>query len=344
MEALSPGEIADISRATELSLQEYNNTQSQDDEDIELAKAVEESLQISNKSRSQHKSGSSSSSRIKNTFKRRPTYPSQIICDVCDEPVSGPGYGVRDYWNQTFCINHQHDGTPICFGCKRLESRSRKGYVGLGDGRTICPDCYSTAILDTTNIKVVVNIVLQFFEHCLGMDVRARIPVFSVDRKEMDYHSSGGTTVGIARASRGGNRITLEKEHHQLFQPSRITILILFGLPKIMTGAVLAHEFMHAWLRLQGVGNLEPKIEEGICQVIAYKWLEWIETMDSKISSSRSEEAQYERNLKNTFKHEVEMNSSHEYGEGFRDAGHAVAKYGLAPVINHIHKHGSLPG
>ena len=73
---------------------------------------------------------------------------------------------------------------------------------------------------------------------------------------------------------------------------------------RLLTGSILAHEMMHAWLRLKGVclsfycspveiicvfdmvspalliggltgyRNLRPEAEEGICQVLAHMWLE----------------------------------------------------------------------
>jgi hypothetical protein len=68
---------------------------------------------------------------------------------------------------------------------------------------------------------------------------------------------------------------------------------------RLLTGSILAHEMMHAWLRLKGVfltsyhapidnicildilkgcltgyNNLRPEVEEGICQVLAHMWLE----------------------------------------------------------------------
>lgn len=68
---------------------------------------------------------------------------------------------------------------------------------------------------------------------------------------------------------------------------------------RLLTGSILAHEMMHAWLRLKGAcltsyhatidnvcildilkgcltgyHNLRPEVEEGICQVLAHMWLE----------------------------------------------------------------------
>jgi translation initiation factor RLI1 len=88
---------------------------------------------------------------------------------------------------------------------------------------------------------------------------------------------------------------------------------------------------------------LNPEIEEGICQVMGYQWLDWFEAVDPEASSSRSEKAQFMRNLKKTFKGEVENMLDGAYGDGFRDAQWAVSRYGLDPVIRHIIRHKTLP-
>ena len=51
-------------------------------------------------------------------------------------------------------------------------------------------------------------------------------------------------------------------------------ILVLFGLPWLLTGSIMAHEVMHAWLRTSGYRNLAPEVEEGLCQLMALLWLE----------------------------------------------------------------------
>ncbi|KAF2576586.1 hypothetical protein F2Q70_00000772 [Brassica cretica] len=51
-------------------------------------------------------------------------------------------------------------------------------------------------------------------------------------------------------------------------------ILIIYGLPRLLTGYILAHEMMHAYLRLNGCNNLNNVLEEGICQVLGHMWLE----------------------------------------------------------------------
>lgn len=51
-------------------------------------------------------------------------------------------------------------------------------------------------------------------------------------------------------------------------------ILVQYGMPWLLTGSILAHELMHAYLRLSGYTRLSLDVEEGLCQLMALLWLE----------------------------------------------------------------------
>lgn len=51
-------------------------------------------------------------------------------------------------------------------------------------------------------------------------------------------------------------------------------VLVVYGLPRSLTGSILAHELMHCWLRLGGLTRLSLDVEEGLCQLMALLWLE----------------------------------------------------------------------
>lgn len=51
-------------------------------------------------------------------------------------------------------------------------------------------------------------------------------------------------------------------------------ILVLNGLPRLQTGSILAHELMHAWIHMNAVSGLPLQTEEGLCQLLAYLWIE----------------------------------------------------------------------
>ncbi|TVT98858.1 hypothetical protein EJB05_55796 [Eragrostis curvula] len=135
-------------------------------------------------------------------------------------------------------------------------------------------------------------------------------------------------------------------------QKSRLSELLL-------TGSILAHEMMHAYLRLKGYRTLSPEVEEGICQVLAHLWLESeitsgsgssIATSSASSSSSsappsskKGAKTDFEKKLGEFFKHQIETDSSVAYGDGFRAGIRAVERYGLRSTLDHIKLTGSFP-
>ena len=62
-------------------------------------------------------------------------------------------------------------------------------------------------------------------------------------------------------------------------------ILVLYGLPWLLTGTILAHECMHAWLRLRGITQLPLQTEEGLCQLMGLLWLESQDLSKQQVSN-----------------------------------------------------------
>lgn len=164
------------------------------------------------------------------------------------------------------------------------------------------------------------------------------------------------------RIGAGYQLIDMITEPFRLVRRCEVTaILVLYGLPRLLTGSILAHEMMHAWLRLKGYGNLRPEVEEGICQVLAHMWLESeiipgtgdegasssssssSSSPSSSSSSKKGKRSDFEKKLGKYFKHQIESDSSAAYGDGFREGNQAVAKYGLRRTLDHIRLTGSFP-
>lgn len=157
--------------------------------------------------------------------------------------------------------------------------------------------------------------------------------------------------------------IDMITEPFRLIRRCEVTaILVLYGLPRLLTGSILAHEMMHAWLRLKGYGNLRPEVEEGICQVLAHMWLDSeiysgsgseeasssstsssSSSSPSSTSSKKGKRSDFEKELGKFFKHQIESDSSPAYGDGFREGNQAVLKYGLRRTLDHIRITGSYP-
>ncbi|KAJ4840460.1 Protein da1 [Turnera subulata] len=150
-----------------------------------------------------------------------------------------------------------------------------------------------------------------------------------------------------------GNRaMGMVTEPYRLTRHCEVTaILILYGLPRLLTGSILAHEMMHAWMRLKGFQTLSQDVEEGICQVLAHMWLtsELASASGSDIASSSASRSSkgtrspFERKLGEFFKHQIESDTSPVYGDGFRAGLLAVQKYGLQRTLDHIRMTGRFP-
>ncbi|CAI9116653.1 OLC1v1017852C1 [Oldenlandia corymbosa var. corymbosa] len=305
-------------------------------------------------------------------------------CDVCKHfiPTNAAGlieYRAHPFWSQKYCPYHELDGTPRCCSCERMEPRDTK-YVALGDGRKLCLECLDSVIMDTSECQPLYLDIQEFYEG-LDMKVEQQVPLLLVERQALNEAMDGEkhghhhmpetrglclseeqtiSTVRMRPRTGNGNRVMdVRKEPFKLTRRCEVTaILILYGLPRLLTGSILAHEMMHAWLRLRGYRTLSQDIEEGICQVLAHMWLQSqlqhtssgdngasTSSMSSYTSTSSKQRTRspYERKLGEFFKHQIESDTSPIYGNGFRAANQAVLKYGLERTLDHIRMTGSLP-
>ncbi|WCJ35308.1 DA1 [Euphorbia peplus] len=294
-------------------------------------------------------------------------------CDVCKYfiPTNTAGlieYRAHPFWIQKYCPSHEHDGTPRCCSCERMEPRET-GYIALNDGRKLCLECLDSAVMDTNECEPLHLEIREFYES-LNMRVEQHVPLLLVERQALNearegeknghYHmpetrglclSEEQTISRILKRPKfgAGSRATgLVTEPYKLTRRCEVTaILILFGLPRLLTGSILAHEMMHAWMRLRGFQHLSQDVEEGICQVLAHMWLETQLNSVASSSASRSSKqdtsSPFERKLGDFFKHQIESDTSPVYGDGFRMGQRAVQKYGLQRTLEHIRMTGRFP-
>ncbi|KAI9165924.1 hypothetical protein LWI28_022914 [Acer negundo] len=308
-------------------------------------------------------------------------------CDVCHNfiPTNSAGlieYRAHPFWQQKYCPSHERDGTPRCCSCERMESRD-KMYLSLDDGRKLCLECLDSAIMDTHECQPLYLEIQDFYEG-LNMKVEQQVPLLLVERSALNDAMEGEknghhhlpetrglclseeqtiTTVSRRPKIGAGYRfIDMITEPRRLIRRCEVTaILILFGLPRLLTGSILAHEMMHAWLRLKGYPNLKPEVEEGICQVMAHMWLDSemysgsgsnaassssasaSSSSSSTTSSKKGKRSDFEKELGKFFKHQIEADTSSAYGDGFREGIKAVNQFGLRRTLDHIGLTGCFP-
>ncbi|XP_065636566.1 protein DA1-related 1 [Quercus suber] len=302
--------------------------------------------------------------------------PHSPICDVCKNFIPKNSAGLiecreRPFWKQQFCPSHEHDRTPQCCSCERMETRDRK-YLLLDDGRKLCLECLDSAVMDTNECQPLYIEIQNFYEG-LHMKVEQKIPMLLVQRQALNVAMDGEknghhhmretrglclseeqTVTTISRGPRMADNqfIDMITEPRRLIRRCEVTaILVLYGLPRLVTGSILAHEMMHAWLRLKGYPNLSPEVEEGICQVLAHMWMESeilsasgsdvtssssSSSPSSSSSSKKGKRSEFEKKLGEFFKHQIETDETSAYGDGFRKGNEAVLKYGLQTTLTHI--------
>nr|GEV43709.1 protein DA1-related 1-like isoform X1 [Tanacetum cinerariifolium] len=305
-------------------------------------------------------------------------------CDVCKNfiPTNAGGlieYRAHPFWLQKYCPSHERDGTPRCCSCERMEPRDTR-YLLLEDGRKLCLECLDSAIMDTHECQPLYLEIQDFYEG-LNMKIEQQVPLLLVERQALNealegekhghHHmsetrglclSEEQTISTIMRRPRvGAGRIfDMFTEPYRLVRRCEVTaILILYSLPRLLTGSILAHEMMHAWLRLKGFSNLPPDVEEGICQVLAHMWLDseimasssstTVASLSSSApipapaSSKKGKKSDFEKKFGEFFKHQIESDTSAAYGDGFREGNKAVLKYGLRSTLDHIRLTGRFP-
>nr|KYP66701.1 LIM and UIM domain-containing At1g19270 family [Cajanus cajan] len=311
-------------------------------------------------------------------------------CDVCKNyiPTNSAGlieYRAHPFWLQKYCPSHELDGTPRCCSCERMEPRDTK-YLLLDDGRKLCLECLDSSVMDTHECQPLYLEIQEFYEG-LNMKLEQQVPMLLVERQalneamEGEKNASGHhhlpetrglclseeqTVTTILRRPRigaGYRAVDMITEPYRLTRRCEVTaILVLYGLPRLLTGSILAHEMMHAWLRLKGYPNLSPEVEEGICQVLAHMWLDselytgygndgasssssssLSSPSSSSTSTKKGKRSDFEKKLGEFFKHQIESDTSSAYGDGFRLGNQAMLKYGLKRTLDHIHMTGSFP-
>ncbi|KAK9817482.1 hypothetical protein WJX74_001651 [Apatococcus lobatus] len=284
-------------------------------------------------------------------------------CSVCQGflPVEKDNRVVfleNRFWHERYCPKHQKDGTHRCTACSRLQPVGQD-WTSLQDGRALCHDCLGTMVLDTPACQPLYTEIISFFAG-MGMTLPENPPLMLVESSALNEVAEGrlgpGPAAGSNSSSAGATfhtRGLTMTEHHRTITtvvrgggpfnvvpqvtrtqgPERCTvtaILVLYGLPRLLTGSILAHEVMHAWLRMHGCTHLGPKEEEGLCQLVALLWLERQDPASLK--------GKWDERLASYLGHQIRTDPSPTYGDGLRAALESFQQRGLPATVDAVQK------
>ncbi|XP_065035390.1 LIM domain-containing protein HDR3-like isoform X3 [Musa acuminata AAA Group] len=308
-------------------------------------------------------------------------HPQCFRCYACGQLIRETEFSLSGtYPYHKSCYKELHH--PKCDVCHEFSRNTR--YIYLGEGRSLCLECLESAIMDAGDCQPLYHSIRDYYEG-MNMRIDQQIPMLLVERQALNEAMEGEkyghhhmpetrglclseeqTVSSIHKRPRiGGNKILDMRTHPQkLIRRCEVTaILVLYGLPRLLTGSILAHELMHGWLRLKGYRDLSPEVEEGICQVLSHMWLEseimpgstsvpssssYAPSSSSSSSSTmpsskKAAKSDTEKKLGEFFMHQIAHDTSTAYGGGFRAANAAVNKYGLRRTLDHIHFTGAFP-
>lgn len=140
-------------------------------------------------------------------------------------------YRAHPFWHQKYCPSHEHDGTPRCCSCERMEVapfpflsgisrcclvfvpisllasctvlifslifQSRKAkFISLGDGRSLCLECLDSAIMDTGDCQPLYHGIRDYYEG-MNMKIDQQIPMLLVERQALNEAMEGEKDVSF---------------------------------------------------------------------------------------------------------------------------------------------------
>lgn len=239
-----------------------------------------------------------------------------LQCCVCERPITSSF--ITNIWGDVYCSQHQQE-LPSCASCGRIICQKVTGGGGrYKDGRVMCRQCISRAVGYVSEARVAMEGVRGLLAG-LGLDTgRKNLPLRLAGRDELRHLSGSSQLAGMT--------LTTTMMIGPCTNRRIEGILVLYGLPREQFGAVVAHELGHAWLFMNAFPRLAPRVEEGICELAAYLWLE----------HQTGVEAAFRRGL-------MMGNEDPVYGEGFKEAYSALKKCSLHELLICVQRSGRLP-
>ena len=213
-------------------------------------------------------------------------------CEPCFKQQHGKTCGVCNAkllrWftrgGRAYCPEHEGEQLPSCLGCAQLLSKSNIATT-LSDGRVACESCHGRAVTTVDEAWKLYREVVEYFRTRCGLNP---LPNGASDLEiELLDHNAllAKMSTTLARGAHCcplGLTTTEEmvnKSTGLVVPTSRKvkTISIVTNLPSDLCCAILAHEFGHVYMHLNGLDEAGPhglhqRVAEGLCELFSYLW------------------------------------------------------------------------
>ncbi|MFH1825110.1 MAG: hypothetical protein ABH873_07815 [Candidatus Firestonebacteria bacterium] len=220
-------------------------------------------------------------------------------CAGCGELVIKQGWKSKSD-DRIYC-NKCYNSKDVCDVCG-VPLPSGQGVV-FEKNRKICEKCKVTSIIDSKEAEEIYKSIIEFASKTYNMRLKHNTPIKMISRDEMKKLAEGK----IKNADRLFGLFKKDKK-------GNFAIYFLFGTPRYITRATIAHEFAHAWQEENCVKGQSEIVSEGFAEWFAAKILyNFNEREGAKIVETRQDV----------------------YGDGFRYFANLEEKSNADSVINH---------
>ena len=241
-------------------------------------------------------------------------------CVYCDKPLLEAH--ITNRWGQWFCA--EHDGTaPECAFCHRIVTPGTRVSDYWGTGETVCTVCQAAAIDTEAEAVTALRTAVQWMQ-ASGLTVRSRssfrVELVGPDELMTEDDADGRPKLGLAHLrhthdSSGSVRVDVTR------------LQLRRGMPSPMFEGTAVHELGHAWFGIHQIRGLPRWVEEGFCELLAYRWYQAVGSETARI-----------------FARGIAENEDPVYGEGFRRVLATVERHGWDAVLRHFLTEKSLIG
>ncbi len=237
-------------------------------------------------------------------------------CAYCGKPLVSRF--LIDHWGTKFCQEHQQQ-YPSCAYCGRLVAPQQQE---RGAETVRCPTCRADAVETIEEAKPLYARVvhwassqgLTYNNLPLKLELCDRTKLAQLLHERSSTHSLGVTMS------------TTYTENGRIVRTAVSGVAILHGLPAPLFQGVTMHELGHVWLVVHGVRNLPAWAEEGFCELLAYRYYQYLNTPEAHYHASS-----------------IEKNPDPAYGDGFRRLHALEEKYGFARLLTVLDTTKQLP-
>lgn len=255
-------------------------------------------------------------------------HPDHFLCSACGAPVGGDfvvedgqpvhvacsearrpvcmgcgaklnGVTIVDAWGQRYCAAHEGELVP-CLGCGGFLSRHARSMPGASILANWCRRCAAIGVSTDAVLKREFSKVLRWAEsfglHGVSSPVEVRFG------SEAEFPNA----CECRSARRAGLTLWVEPARPQRLVPAQVerqvtSVAVLRGAPQPLCQTILAHEAGHVWFCHERLTDVDPVLEEGFCEYVAYRFNGANPTL-----------------LGNHYRKQIAENDDPVYGVGFR--------------------------